>query len=110
MNQATGKAQEVYQQTKDTVLGQVCPGTLLSCSRRCVLEKNVLEESLGRRLFSRSAAARPVSDRVCDHRLLCVTCRALAVAASRSCVQVCIGQLASRAACYRWSDGTLSQG
>ncbi len=39
MNQATGKAQEVYlvdsvgrlyQQTKGTVLGQVCPGALLS--------------------------------------------------------------------------------
>jgi len=32
VNQATGKAQEAYQQTKGTVLGQVCPGALLSCS------------------------------------------------------------------------------
>ncbi len=65
MNQATGKAQEVYQQTKDTVLGQVRPGAALSCSRRCVLEKNVLEESLGRRLLPETAAARPVSDSFC---------------------------------------------
>jgi hypothetical protein len=57
VNQATGKAQEVYQQTKDTVLGQVRPGAALSCSRRCVLEKNVLEELLGRRLLPESGGS-----------------------------------------------------
>ena len=105
MNQATGKAQEVYQQTKDTVLGQVCPGALLSCSRLSVLQKNVLEKSLGRRLFSKSAAARPVFVSFCGHSFTCVICRALAAAASRSCVHVCIGQLASRAACSERSEG-----
>ncbi len=35
MHQATGQAQEVYQQTKGTVLVQVCPGALLSCFLHC---------------------------------------------------------------------------
>lgn len=44
MNQATGKAQEVYEQTKETVLGQVCPGALQSCCSSACTGEKVLDE------------------------------------------------------------------